>query len=337
MLASAVFLTILQTSVIVDRGDYVIHAEKIGTGHPMVAIAGGPGFSGKSIWGIGFGMRSNVCTYLFDQLGTGKSQPKKQDSDLSTLIQLNSTVDDLEALRKSEKINKWIVCGQSWGVIVALVYAARYPDHVDQLLLTSIPGIGFDGHTLSDNLNKTIPNEVNEQILAIEIDQTLSKSQKLEQQILLLMPYYFYRPAYGEHIATLAPPKLFNADVFTSLQKHILNPEAYRNDLAKLPNLKLRATMIQGQQDPCGAAMPYLLRDKYLPGASIFLLPQTGHFPWIESLMPFFASAYEGLKIDPPSYITQYETFEEDGPSFDEKQERIKYGWPFNYTPASSN
>lgn len=337
MLPSLAACIALSTDIFVDRGDYTIHAEKIGTGTPMVAIPGGPGFSGKAVWGIGFACRSNIKTYLFDQLGTGQSQPKKPDENPAQWISLAQTIEDLEAIRKAEKLDKWIVCGQSWGVIVALVYAARHPEHVDQLLLTSIPGIGFEGIALSDNLDKAIPSSVNKEVLEIELDPKLSPTEKLGKQIMLITPYYFYDPNRGNHYATLAPPNLFAPNVFVALQRNILNTERYQGDLDKLPALKIRTTMIQGHQDPCGSATPFLLKEKYLPNSQIFLLTRTGHFGWIENFEFFFSKLYLGLGIKPPRYIEIVDPFDEDPDTISEKDARAKNGWPFNYTPPSSN
>lgn len=334
MFTTLTALITLATPVLVDRGEYTIHAEKLGTGTPMVVLPGGPGFSGKAVWGIGFATRTNITSYLFDQLGTGKSQPKTTTKSLTELISLNNTIQDLEAIRKSEKHEKWIVCGQSWGAIVALVYAARYPDRVKHLILTSIPGIGYDGTILGTNLNRSVPDAVSQQLVKLELDTKLSPEEKVSAQLLLITPYYFFSPEDGEFYTSLAPADLFAPKVFIALQKHILSSNDYYDDLTKLPKTKFPVTLIQGHQDPTGAAMPYLLKEQFLPRTKVHMINQAGHFPWIENSDAFFTAFYSDLGLTPPAYVTQYDNEEI---VQRESDTRIQNGWPFNYIPPTSN
>lgn len=66
-----------------------------------------------------------------DQRGAGSSRPRG-------LLARNNTaalVEDLEALRAHLGINRWSILAGSWGSVVALAYAARYPDRVQRLVL----------------------------------------------------------------------------------------------------------------------------------------------------------------------------------------------------------
>lgn len=192
----------LALSVLIASQSHSVQAESVGKGKPMVAIPGGPGFGGRAVWAIGFGMREGVKTYLFDQLGTGKNQPKGEMQ-----ISLDGTIEDLEALRKQAGHKKWIVFGQSWGVIVALVYAARHPQAIDSLVLTSIPGIGPESWVLSQNLQREIPESVSNDLTKIELDTDLSEEEKLTFQVPAVLPYYFYNHQQGKKLLGQSPAK----------------------------------------------------------------------------------------------------------------------------------
>lgn len=312
----------LAFSFLIASHAHDVHAESIGKGKPMVAIPGGPGFSGRSLWGIGFGMRDSVKTYLFDQHGTERIQTKA-----SRAISLDGTIQDLEILRKRNGHKKWIVLGQSWGVIVALVYAARHPEAVEHLVLTSVPGLDLDGNVLQQNLDKKIPKDVQKSFIDIELDPALSPEEKLTRQVPAAMPYYFYDLEIGEEMLQKAPKNLFSPGVFLALQKHILNSQAYRADLKKLKNLKAPVTMIQGHQDPCGSAMPYRLREQFLPKAKVALIPYSGHFPWIEERTLFFGELHEALNLKFPAWLD--ETYGNETPVQTERDLRKKNNWPF--------
>jgi len=333
MLALALAAFSLQASVVVDRGDYVIHADVIGSGRPVVAIAGGPGFSGRSVWGIGFGMRERCRTYLFDQLGTGQSKLKSASGKLDDYVGLDKTIADLEALRKKAGLTKWTVLGQSWGVIVSLVYAAKHPEAIDHLVLVSIPGIGHDGTELSQNLDAKIPKPVMDKMIEFELRQDIPEEEKLATQVLGAMPYYFHDVEIGERLAKAAPAGLFAPKVFMLLRKHVLNPTAYREDLKRLNSFKRPVTMIQGHQDPCGAAMPYQLKEDYFPHAKVRMLSGAGHFAWLESRRSFFFELHQALKLPLPAYLQRLGEWED--PARDRELEAMeKLGWPFGHIPA---
>lgn len=66
-----------------------------------------------------------------DQRGAGASRPGGR-------IEGNHTaalVADLEALRKRLGVQRWSLLAGSWGTVVALLYAARHPQHVQRLVL----------------------------------------------------------------------------------------------------------------------------------------------------------------------------------------------------------
>lgn len=66
-----------------------------------------------------------------DQRGAGASRPKGA-------LQGNNTaalVADLEALRVHLGVQRWSLLAGSWGTVVALMYAERYPQHVQRLVL----------------------------------------------------------------------------------------------------------------------------------------------------------------------------------------------------------
>ncbi|MBL8059837.1 MAG: alpha/beta hydrolase [Chthonomonas sp.] len=326
MIVTSLLAGALATSVSVDRGQYTIHAAAIGSGKPMIALPGGPGFSGRSVWGVGWGMREQVKTYLFDQLGTGKSQLKDTSGDVSGTISLDGTLEDIEALRKATGHKKWIVFGQSWGVIVALLYAAKYPSAVAHLVLTSVPGLGHDGTFLSDNLR--LPKSVEEELTKIELDESLSADEKTSRQVLTLIPYYFYRPEQGLNLANDAPADLFAPRVFGAFARYILNDKSYQAQLRKVAGHKYPVSMIQGRQDPCGAEMPFALRDKYVPRAKISLVAQSGHFAWMEQPDAFFYHFHSILGLTRPAWTEHWG--ESDHPAFKEELKlRTEANWPF--------
>jgi len=108
-----------------------IHVQEYGDPQGMVVVLchGGPGA----------GLRPENCRFfdparyrviMFSQRGCGHSTPHATKA--------NTTLDlvaDLEFLRSQLGINKWLVCGESWGATLALVYAIHHREHVAGLIL----------------------------------------------------------------------------------------------------------------------------------------------------------------------------------------------------------
>ncbi|MGK9149028.1 prolyl aminopeptidase [Plantibacter flavus] len=107
-------------------------------GKPVVFLHGGPGGATSPVHRRLFDPK-RYRIVLVDQRGCGKSTPHASDpaADLST----NTTwhlVADLETLRKSLKIKRWMVFGGSWGSTLALAYAQKHTKRVSELILRGI-------------------------------------------------------------------------------------------------------------------------------------------------------------------------------------------------------
>lgn len=71
---------------------------------------------------------------LFDQRGCGRSLPHAE-------LQANTTqhlVSDIEMLRESLGVRKWLVLGGSWGATLALAYAQAHLERVSGLILRGV-------------------------------------------------------------------------------------------------------------------------------------------------------------------------------------------------------
>jgi proline iminopeptidase len=102
-------------------------------GSPVVFLHGGPGGGTDNDHRRYFDPQ-HYRIILFDQRGCGKSKPNAE-------IRENSTwelVEDIEKIRKTLGLEKWVVFGGSWGSTLALSYAITYPQHVRALILRGI-------------------------------------------------------------------------------------------------------------------------------------------------------------------------------------------------------
>ena len=125
-------------SGMLDVGDgHRVYWECCGNPHgkPALYLHGGPG-SGCSVNQRRFFDPDLYRAVLFDQRGSGRSRPlaSEPDADLGA----NTTahlIADIEALRRLQGVERWVVFGTSWGTTLALAYAQAHPDRVAALVL----------------------------------------------------------------------------------------------------------------------------------------------------------------------------------------------------------
>ena len=107
-------------------------------GKPALVLHGGPG-SGSS---PAFRWMFDPELYRvvqFDQRNCGRSTPHASEPivDLSTNT-TEALVGDCERIRDLLGVDRWLVCGGSWGSVLALAYAEAHPQVVSELVLVSV-------------------------------------------------------------------------------------------------------------------------------------------------------------------------------------------------------
>ncbi|MGV8840314.1 MAG: prolyl aminopeptidase [Bauldia sp.] len=119
-----------------DVGDgHRLHVEQVGRpdGIPAVFLHGGPGSGCRP------GQRdlfdpARFRAILFDQRGAGRSTAAAR-------LHANTTahlIGDLERIRETLGIERWLVVGGSWGATLAIAYAEAHPDRVTGLALRAV-------------------------------------------------------------------------------------------------------------------------------------------------------------------------------------------------------
>lgn len=112
-----------------------LYVEQCGNpaGIPVIVFHGGPG------GGCSPAMRryfdpSVYRIILFDQRGCGRSRPHASVEDNTTW----HLVRDIELIRETLGIDRWVVFGGSWGATLGLIYAEAHPDRVAYLVLRGV-------------------------------------------------------------------------------------------------------------------------------------------------------------------------------------------------------
>ncbi len=111
-----------------------LFVEVVGQGYPIVLMHGGPG-SDHSTLSPFRACADRFTVVFYDHRCNGRSE----GADLSSMTWDNLTA-DAEALRQELGFEQWAVLGHSFGGMVALEYALRYPQSLSHLMLLSTCG-----------------------------------------------------------------------------------------------------------------------------------------------------------------------------------------------------
>lgn len=113
-------------------GQHQIYIEECGNpdGIPVVFLHGGPG-SGCRPDHRRYFAPDKYRIILFDQRGCGRSLPngELENNTMAFLIA------DMEYIRETLEVDKWVLFGGSWGATLALAYAQTYAQHVTSMIL----------------------------------------------------------------------------------------------------------------------------------------------------------------------------------------------------------
>ena len=99
----------------------------------IILCNGGPG-SCDYLKPVSEMMEDGYQVIRFEQRGCGRS-------DADGKYDLDTAIQDIEAIRVYYGIERWIVGGHSWGANLALIYAMRYPEHTEAVLYIAGNGL----------------------------------------------------------------------------------------------------------------------------------------------------------------------------------------------------
>jgi pimeloyl-ACP methyl ester carboxylesterase len=122
---------------LLDAGGCRLHAHIAGEGSPAVVFEAGIAATGLSWRLVQSEVAKFAATISYDRAGLGWSDALRGACDLERIL------DHLRAVVEAAKISKpRILVGHSFGGLIVLAYAARFPDEIAGLVLVDPAGAG---------------------------------------------------------------------------------------------------------------------------------------------------------------------------------------------------
>jgi proline iminopeptidase len=124
----------------IPRGGFDLYYRSPGAGEPVLILSGGPGDDCDYMLPVASEIAKYGHAILLEQRGTGRSLPPRIDK---STIDLALYLEDFEALRAHLNVQRWTVVGHSAGGVLAMDYAAAFPDRIDKIILLDTAPVAF--------------------------------------------------------------------------------------------------------------------------------------------------------------------------------------------------
>lgn len=262
----------------IARGGFELYYRSLGTGEPVLILSGGPGDDCDYLLPVASEVAKYAHAVLLEQRGTGRSLPSSIDKGtINEVLYL----EDFEALRAHLNVQRWTVIGHSAGGLLAMDYAAAYPERIDKLILLDTAPAAFQYLTaFQDNILDRLSPEDRDRLATLEKEdspQSRAGVAELEAKAL------FFDRKIGEQLAGELS-NAWHADV-----GHLLGPEitAPGYDLRpRLKNFDRPVLVLSGRQDPMDPLMAYETSLAF-SHATLQFIHRAGHFPWFDQPKEF--------------------------------------------------
>jgi proline iminopeptidase len=250
-----------------------------GSGPPLLCHPGGPGFSSAYFGGLPE-LAASRTLLLLDPRGTGDSDRPADGSDYD----LERYVADLEAVREHLALERLDLLGHSHGGFVAMSWAGTHPDRVGRLVLANTTP-RFTDTIRRARMECAASHQgqpyFEDAMSAMRAHQAGEYGSDEELAALYRREARLFAPL-GADIAatfdTLAGAG-GNADALRHFNEHV----AAGMDLRPLlGGIEAPTLVIGGELDPFGPSIQAELAGA-LPHATLIVLPDSDHFPFLES------------------------------------------------------
>ena len=112
-------------------GGAELYAREVGQGTAIIVLHGGPDFDHSYLVPDLDRLSDRFHLIYYDQRGRGRSAEGVKPEDVT----LASDIADIEKVRQHFHLDSVVLLGHSWGTVLALEYALRYPGRVSHLVL----------------------------------------------------------------------------------------------------------------------------------------------------------------------------------------------------------
>jgi len=269
-------------------GNAQVYSREIGHGTAIIVLHGGPDFDHSYLLPELDRLSDSYRLIYYDQRGRGRSADGVKPEDVT----LASDIADIEKVRQYYHLDSMVLLGHSWGTVLALEYALRYPVRVSHLILMNPgPASADDYKQLKSEWMEKRPEDMErrkaiaataafqeadpEAVVAsyrIHFKPALARSEDYEKLISRMQAAFIQQGKEGILKARAVESRL--------MSETWAAPEY--NLLPRLKGLRIPTLVITGDHEfiPISAAEHIA---QAIPNARMVTLKNCGHFSYMES------------------------------------------------------
>lgn len=250
---------------------------------------------------------------LFDQRGSNRSTPNGCAENNSTQDILN----DIESIRRTLGIEKWVLFGGSWGATLALLYAEQYPQHVTGIILRGtflarqcdfdwfaktgvnkiFPDYWQEFETLFDNTEK-------KNLLDALYQRVFSDKQEIQQEAAKAWALWAGRVVTHSFVKDYILDaedvnKLINEakiEMHFAKNKYFISENEIINNISQLPDVP--TTIIHGRKDLTCLPESSWLVHQARPKSKLVIVSDAGHLAGEPAMIDALITATDQMTSD---------------------------------------
>ncbi|WP_100011776.1 alpha/beta fold hydrolase [Lentibacillus sediminis] len=248
-----------------------LHVNTIGEGEPIVFLHGGPGSEQQFFLPHVLPLSQQFRLVFYDQRGSGKSDPS-----IDNQYSMEDEVNTLELVRKELNLEKMNLFGESWGSMLALLYATAYPERVNKILLTAAIGVTAEGFkTFGAELEKRLSEKDKTKLANLE--EGLKRGEVSMEEVLSILDRYY---VYSEEALKQKANTTIDPIVNDAIGRDILEYYDVTDRIDAIHHIPI--LVAQGSYD----ILPPKLIDKllleHIPYAKLIEIENCGHWTVVE-------------------------------------------------------
>ncbi len=269
-----------------------LFVKEIGHGDPLLVIHGGPGMEHSYLLPGLDVLAEDARLIFFDQRGTGRSAEASGPESIS----MERFIEDIDGVREATGHEQVDVLAHSWGGLLGIQYAARYPERVRSLILVASvePGQQFQAQAAERQGSARTPADV------ALIDSLAGSPGFASRDPATVSQLYWaaLRPTFADRAA--ADRLVINFTELTArkggeVAAELMTPLGAYDFWDLVAELHMPTLIVHGEGDPTPPEVAALLNET-LPDSRLLLIEGAGHFPFIERPEVFRAGVAEFLR-----------------------------------------
>jgi proline iminopeptidase len=269
--------------------DIDVHVVRVGRGRPLV-VCGGPQLGHQYLRALDALADQREIIY-YDARGSGRTEVGDPAQ-----ISFAGALEDLEALRQALGIERWSILGHSLGGHLAYLYTSRHAASVESLIVVDAGPPQTE--ELATRLGEAMEadrtdGERAELKRAIRSDAVRARQPKAVEDFILMIYAPFFRDRNTIKDLDLGFTDITAANVLGYEEKLVATlPD--QDPFGRMSEISCPTLLIHGEGDPIPVESSQLLMDQ-IPGAELVVIPDGGHFPFIENAADFQMAVREFL------------------------------------------